>query len=87
MVCLGFKPGGVRMEGAEESTELRRHPMVRHYLGYLIFHKFRFSVNSKQFFLLNVLKYDFNILLFLLISLIFIDFIDIIFLSLTEKAY
>ena len=28
MVCLGFKPGGVRMEGAEESTELRRHPTL-----------------------------------------------------------
>ena len=25
MVCLGFEP---RMEGADESTELRRYPMI-----------------------------------------------------------
>ena len=25
MVCLGLKPGGGRMEGADESTELWRH--------------------------------------------------------------
>ena len=25
MVCLGFEPRGGRMEGANESTELRRH--------------------------------------------------------------
>ena len=27
MVCLGFKPG--RMEGTDESTELRRHPLSK----------------------------------------------------------
>ena len=27
MVCLGFEPRVCRMEGANESTELRRHPI------------------------------------------------------------
>ena len=28
MACLGVEPGGGRFEGADESTELRRHPNI-----------------------------------------------------------
>ena len=32
MVYLGFEPGGGRMEGADESTELWQHPYGLHNL-------------------------------------------------------
>ena len=32
MVCLGFEPEGGRMKGANESTELRRHPDIKNSL-------------------------------------------------------
>ena len=40
MVCLGFKPGAAKWEGANEFTELWRHPHM---------YDFRFKVSKGTF--------------------------------------